>query len=457
MTDYKWTDNPTEADVATYNPDVLNECLMHLKYDNVPKQMTKYCFNSGNTDSDGNADLVNANLSTNIEYASPGSYTFNAPVAGYYKVVMVGGGGSSASGLTSLSTISYAGGGSGAAFAGEVYLAAGTHTVSVGYAGGSNNTCLDNLIIAGGGGNAVLTNFNLLATNQQGGTVTVNATVQNITLNQSGNAGGFNNGNFVQSGGASVYNGYGKGADSGCGSAATSGYFSIKLQAENGNCISYKVGGCYPALTATLATGEQFTINGLNSDDAELLSDGTYIKYVGADGSSDLLKNTLYRQAATPSPVTGDIWYNTSSEPLSVKQWNGSAWVDYYKIPMCKFTVENCAITDIVTFAYNQNGYDANMKSPLAKPSGSYKDLSLPASGGTVIAPYNGYIQLAALSCESLQIYNNSRTGYWSAIANQAQEAACVSVPCQKGDKIQIYYNITTQRWFRCFADEGAI
>jgi hypothetical protein len=30
---YKWTDNPTESGKSNCNTDVLNECLMHLKYD----------------------------------------------------------------------------------------------------------------------------------------------------------------------------------------------------------------------------------------------------------------------------------------------------------------------------------------------------------------------------------------------------------------------------------------
>lgn len=35
MTQYNWVDNPTASGVADYNPDVLNDCLMSLKY-NVP-------------------------------------------------------------------------------------------------------------------------------------------------------------------------------------------------------------------------------------------------------------------------------------------------------------------------------------------------------------------------------------------------------------------------------------
>lgn len=30
---YEWTDNPTVSGVSLYDPDVLNDCLMHLKYD----------------------------------------------------------------------------------------------------------------------------------------------------------------------------------------------------------------------------------------------------------------------------------------------------------------------------------------------------------------------------------------------------------------------------------------
>ena len=30
---YTWTDNPMEAGVAQCDPDVVNNCLMHLKYD----------------------------------------------------------------------------------------------------------------------------------------------------------------------------------------------------------------------------------------------------------------------------------------------------------------------------------------------------------------------------------------------------------------------------------------
>lgn len=40
MTDqYLWTDNPTESGIARCDTDVLNDCLMHLKYENQPDEL----------------------------------------------------------------------------------------------------------------------------------------------------------------------------------------------------------------------------------------------------------------------------------------------------------------------------------------------------------------------------------------------------------------------------------
>lgn len=40
MTDqYLWTDNPTESGIAKCDTDVLNDCLMHLKYENQPVEL----------------------------------------------------------------------------------------------------------------------------------------------------------------------------------------------------------------------------------------------------------------------------------------------------------------------------------------------------------------------------------------------------------------------------------
>ena len=53
---YLWTDNPTEANVAVYDPDILNDCLMHLKYQN--EKLPKFCVNSASIDANGNPNLL---------------------------------------------------------------------------------------------------------------------------------------------------------------------------------------------------------------------------------------------------------------------------------------------------------------------------------------------------------------------------------------------------------------
>ena len=287
--------------------------------------------NSGNIDSSGNADLIDATLSQDTEYSAAGTYTFEIQTAGYYPIALVGGGGGAWSGLNVYGYGSYCGGGSGAAFVGEVYLNVGTHQIVVGaidntYNVGNSILYDENgnaLITAGGGTKGAGTNYNLERAGGYGGALTIvdGVQTQNVTVQSNGLDGGFGNGNNPQSGGASVYGGYGTGANSPADNNSTSGYFSIILPSASSN-ISYKVGGSYPALTGTLADGKQFTLNGLNSDDITGLADGTYIKYVDSDGSSDLLKSNLTVAKTIPLlPSDNDVWVNNSVSPLSVKKY----------------------------------------------------------------------------------------------------------------------------------------
>ena len=463
-------DNLTAGDNVVINNNIISANLN-----------AKYCVNSGNTNSTGEADLIDAVATTvitdstettqtvtktvNPQYTTPGTYTFNAPVDGYYLVDVVGGGGNGIQHVNQYFVYAHGGGGSGAGFRGELYLSAGNHTITVGGACGGSS--IDNLIIAGGGGSASMNNT-VNATAGSGGVLTVTGQTQNVQVQANGNAGAIATAS-VAAGGASVYCGWGAGGASN-GSPAT-GVVTLYRQWQEtittggttetviagSSEVNYKIGGNYRSITATDLKGHQFAVTGLNTDYVNTLADGTYHKFVGADGSSELIKNKIYRQALSPAANLGDVWINTSLEPVVALKNNGSSWESYDKIPLGEIIVSNGVVSSFKTFPYNQNGYNANMRSPLGKPSGKITDLPTTASGGAVTAPYNGYVQLAALACNSIQIYNNSRTGFWNAVANQAGNAASVCVPCQKGDVIQIYYDISTPRWFRCYADEGAI
>jgi len=241
----------------------------NLKISHTPE----YSFNSGNVTS-GNADLIDATLSQDTEYSEAGTYTFEVQTAGYYPIVLVGGGGGGRNGYNSPNAY----GGSGAAFVGEVYLNTGSHNIVVGgynnNGDGADSILYDEngnvLITAGGGKYATSAGAFFPAYDGAGGTLTIATGVltQNVTVQSNGGTGAS----------GSKYNGYGQGGYSTTQTGRKVGYFSIVLPSASSN-VSYKVGGSYPALTGTLADGKQFTLNGLNSDDITGLADGTYIKY----------------------------------------------------------------------------------------------------------------------------------------------------------------------------------
>jgi len=167
------------------------------------------------------------------EFPYQGSFTVNIPVAGYYSVTLVGGGGTGGTAIGSLSsgqTYTNGGsGGSGGAFVGELYFTAGDHTVTVG--GPNQSSSIDNILITGngtaGGGN---TGLNAVPYAGTGGTVSITGNAKQGYTEYTGNNGTTFTGNtvddtlFVQ-GGSSVYGGYGQGASSN--GTPTNGYCSI--------------------------------------------------------------------------------------------------------------------------------------------------------------------------------------------------------------------------------------
>lgn len=320
MTNYNWIDNPTESGVAICDPDILNECLMHLKYDNHKITQIPCCLNSGNINSNGNSDLIETQESSKIILNVPGNYTINIPQAGYYPVVLVGGGGKGQGpSINYMGLYSYCGGGSGAAFVGEIYLNSGSHNIKIG--GGGGNSSVDSLIVAGGSTNAGMSNYNMQRAGGYGGVLTISSSAQirNVTVQRNGNNGGFNNTGVGQSGGASVYQGYGNGANS-SNQGRTNGFFSIIITSYTNNVV-YKVGGSYKPVTGTLANGEQFTLNGINSDNVSSLSNGTYVKYIGADGSSELLNTPLIISKTQPAASNNKVWINNGKNPISIKKY----------------------------------------------------------------------------------------------------------------------------------------
>lgn len=167
-----------------------------------------------------------------IEKATAGTYTFTPVVSGLYEITLVGGGGGGAFNSSS-NRSSASSGSSGTACQVRAYLTGNkTYTVTVG-AGGARSGWLDANTTGGSGGVSTLKvdgTTLISATGGIGGTVwwpngssasgqpaaaSVAAnndyfTVESVVFNTRGNSGGTG----THGGGASVYNGYGKGGSS---------------------------------------------------------------------------------------------------------------------------------------------------------------------------------------------------------------------------------------------------
>lgn len=134
------------------------------------------------------------------------------------------------------------------------------------------------------------------------------------------------------------------------------------LLSYSGLVISTKTGGSYANATGTNVAGTQVTLNSSVSITLPSAA-GTYNVFLTTAGTLEAFATTFYFQKIAPSsPVTNDIWLNTSQEPLTAKKYNGSVWVDYTGIFLGTATIAGSVITKVFTKHYNENGYDKPYK-----------------------------------------------------------------------------------------------
>lgn len=178
-----------------------------------------------------------------FESAVAGNYNVEILVNGIYEVYCIGAGAGGGSGYKFKSgafqhcTLT---GGSGAGFIGEIELTRGNYQITVGEgsnnAGDNNsgnysvnaggNSSIDNLIISYGASGSTASggssswSYNI---STGGDTPTINVPIISSTLNTSGNNGVHYDSTGHASGGASVYNEYGKGGDANFGDYAYNG------------------------------------------------------------------------------------------------------------------------------------------------------------------------------------------------------------------------------------------
>ncbi len=144
---------------------------------------------------------------------------------------------------------------------------------------------------------------------------------------------------------------------------AKSGNVSVgkpDLFGYSGLTITPKIGGAYSNLVVSDYLGAKTTITFASSISMSGKTDGVYNIFVKPDGTLYVLKNKIYRQASRPTMVDGDIWLNTSVEPLSCIKYDGVSDNEFSDVPLGVVTLASSAITSVETFAFNQNGYDIN-------------------------------------------------------------------------------------------------
>ena len=153
---------------------------------------------------------------TILEQSTAGNFDFNILDDGIYEVYCIGAGGRAV--YTAVyDDIGYlATGGSGGGFIGKFSLTAGTYHIQIGSAaaGGSRNSFINNVVVSGGGGDGV----QMLGAGAAGAAPVLSLTPIETTLNTAGNTGKSGTGGKGGSippitllGGASVYQGYGRG------------------------------------------------------------------------------------------------------------------------------------------------------------------------------------------------------------------------------------------------------
>ena len=311
-------------------------------------KLIPYSIQYGNTDSDGNLDLisVDAQFNQTFIYASPGTYVFSVPREGVYEIEAVSAGGGGIHWDHGNTVHTYYAGATGAYFYGTIRLTAGDHVAVVGEGGlanqyanstGGGATEIDNIFVLSGGSGCKRgegTGGQLTMSDGVVDTYTYN--VGKPPLYRGGGSDDYRGRDGQSSEGVVPDDlvGYGWGSKTGTpwgnGGRAGNGYLKITLLGEGSKEVNYKVSSVNP-LVLVNKNGVKEVIYGINNDQLGGLPNGRYNKFVNAQGS-DFFRNTIYRGYTRPSlPYTNDVWIKKVF-PVEVYIYSGSTWEEYDKI-----------------------------------------------------------------------------------------------------------------------------
>ncbi|MGN0193477.1 MAG: hypothetical protein ACI4CY_08145 [Candidatus Gastranaerophilaceae bacterium] len=303
-----WTDNPTVSGVSPCDTDVLNDCLMYLRYQNKQSFLPVFCFNSGNVDDDGDADILYAEGVQTI----PSSWTQptlaengtlgNAELA--VSALNANSGDANTWKLFDGSTTEtsdsvswqqpWTGNDKGFVIFSAKSIKIESLTVY------QDSYCVGNFDLFGSldGENWTQIGSGLTFPHVQHATET--CTVNSPEF--------YNYHKIIFTAG---YN------TSGGKDVIRTAEWSISAVYENSRftkTVTFKIGSA-SVLSGTKTSGETVELTALPDIDVSAFENGTFNVFVDENGAEPL-KNTVYRQKAKPSANLGDIWLDTSKEPL---------------------------------------------------------------------------------------------------------------------------------------------
>lgn len=200
----------------------------------------------------------------------------------------------------------------------------------------------------------------------------------------------------------------------------------------SGTTITPKIGGTYANLIISDCTGFQTTISSASTLILSSMTDGTYNIFITADGTLSAVKNTIYRQADEPTMSVGDIWLNTSVEPLSCVERQSSGNVEFLGVPVGQVVIASSAISSVKTFQYNKNGYNA------ANDKASVDADNFSATGKTEVISWFMPDLANGVSKTASTTYTADKDGWIYC------EGACWSNNILKIDNVNVWHNYIT-------------
>lgn len=135
------------------------------------------------------------------------------------------------------------------------------------------------------------------------------------------------------------------------------------------NQIVFKVSsedGDFSPLQITNAFGISKILTSVSPISFNDMDDGTYIVYLKTDGSAYPLASSLIKSKKMPEMSAGDVWLDTSGNPIVARTYNGISYSDFEDVPIGEVIVEEGALKSAKTFSYNQNGFDINAETNLS-------------------------------------------------------------------------------------------